>query len=124
MNIFLIIAITLHEKSETKARENFINRYFDLNIIVVSGANNQNDFFQECIDKRKLRILFDNNFGAIYVKPPDASVNDETFLFVSVLNKKCLDLTKIDLFVRLFINEIEYLNKQNPLEMSSLRLAG
>ena len=111
-------------ESETNAREIFINRYFALNIKGVSSENSRNDLFQECIDKRKLWTLLEKNFGAICIKLPDASLNGETYLFVYGPNKKCPELTNIDSFVCFFPNEIIDPRRQNPLEMSSLRLAG
>ena len=111
-------------ESETNAREIFINRYFALNIKGVSSENSRNDLFQECIDKRKLWTLLEKNFGAICIKLPDASINGDTFLFVCGPNKKCPELTNIDSFLCFFPNENKDTKRQNPLEMSSLRLAG
>ena len=110
--------------SESKAREIFINRYFSLNMKGVSSEDNRNELFQDCIDKKKMWTLLEKNFGAICIKLPDASVNGETYLFVCGPNKKCPELTDIDSFKCFFSNEIKVPKKQNPLEMSSLRLAG
>ena len=110
--------------SESKAREIFINRYFSLNMKGVSSEDNRNELFQDCIDKKKMWTLLEKNFGAICIKLPDASVNGETYLFVYGPNKKCPELTNIDSFVCFFPNEITNSKKRNPLEMSSLRLAG
>ncbi len=68
--------------------------------------------------------LLEKNFGAICMKLPDASVNGETYLFVCGPNKKCPEVTNTDSFVFFSPNEITKSRKQNPLEMSSLRLAG
>ena len=90
----------------------------------LNSENKLNDFFQECIDKKKMWTLLEKNFGAICIKLPDASVNGETYLFVCGPNKKCPELTNMDSFVFLIPNERREPKKQNPLEMSSLRLAG
>ena len=118
------IARIRSNESETKAREIFINRYFALNMKGAGSENNLNDLFQECIDKRKLWTLLEKNIGAICIKLPDASVNGETYLFVYGPNKKCPDLTNLDLLVCFSLNEIKKPKKPNPLEISSLRLAG
>tara|TARA_B100000214_G_scaffold26734_1_gene17536 strand:- start:2 stop:490 length:489 start_codon:yes stop_codon:yes gene_type:complete len=118
------MAQILSNDSETKAKEIFINRYFTLNIKGVSIENKLNDLFQECIDKKKMWTLLEKNFGAICIKLPDASLNGETYLFVCGPNKKCPELTNTDLLLFCFPNEIKEQKKQNPLEMSSLRLAG
>ena len=107
--------------SENKAKEIFINRYFSLNM---KGVSSHNDIFQECIDKRKLWTLLEKNFGAICIKLPDASVHVGTYLFVYGPNKKCPELTNTDSFERFFPNEIKESKTQNPLVMTSLRLAG
>ncbi len=112
------------KESEAKAKENFINRYFALNIKGVSSDNKLNDLFQECIDKKKMWTLLQKNFGAICIKLPDASIHGETYLFVCGPNKKCPEFTKTDSFAFLSPNEIKTTRSQNPLEMSSLRLAG
>ena len=111
-------------ESENKAREIFINRYFSLNMKGVSRDNNRNDFFQECIDKKKLWTFLEKNFGAICIKLPDASKNGETFLFLYGPNKKCPELNNIDSIGCFLLTEIKDSKRQNPLEMSSLRLAG
>ena len=118
------IALIRCSDSETKAKEIFINRYFAISALGVSSKNNRNNLFQECIDKRKLWILLEKNFGAICIKLPDASINCDTFLFVFGPNKKCPELTNIDSFLCFFPNENKDTKRQNPLEMSSLRLAG
>ena len=69
------------KESENKAKEIFINRYFALKIRGASNENNLNDLFQECIDKKKIWVLLEKNFGAICIKLPDASVDVETYLF-------------------------------------------
>ena len=114
----------ISKESETKAKEIFINRYFALNIKGVSNENKLNDLFQECIDKKKMWTLLEKNFGAICIKLPDASVHCETYLFVFGPNKKCPEVTKTGSFVFFSPNENRETKKQNPLEMSSLRLAG
>ena len=114
----------LSKESDVKAKEIFINRYFNVNMKGHSSENKLNDFFQECIDKKKMWTLLEKNFGAICIKLPDASVNGETYLFVCGPNKKCPELTNTDSFVFLIPNERKEPKKQNPLEMSSLRLAG
>ena len=113
-----------NNESESKAKESFINRYFVLNVRDVNSENNPNDIFQECIDKKKMWVLLEKNFGVTCIKLPDASVNGETYLFVCGPNKKCPELTNTDSFVFLIPNERKEPKKQNPLEMSSLRLAG
>ena len=112
------------EESESKAKEIFINRYFSLNMKGVSSEKNLNYLFQECIDKRKMWTILEKNFGAICIKLPDASLNGETYLFVYGPNKKCPEITNTDSCIFFSPNEIAKPNKQNPLEMSSLRLAG
>ena len=118
------MARIISKESEINAREIFINRYFTLNIKGISSENKLNDLFQECIDKKKMWTLLEKNFGAICIKLPDASINGETYLFVCGPNKKCPEVTNPDLFVFFSQNEITKPRKQNPLEMSSLRLAG
>tara|TARA_B100000579_G_scaffold389542_1_gene363431 strand:- start:102 stop:590 length:489 start_codon:yes stop_codon:yes gene_type:complete len=118
------MASILSKESEAKAKEIFINRYFSLNIKGVSSENKHNELFQECIDKKKLWTLLEKNFGAICIKLPDASFNGETYLFICGSNKKCPELSNTDSFVFFSPNEIKEPRKQNPLEMSSLRLAG
>ncbi len=118
------MARIVSKESETKAKESFINLYFALNMKGVSSENKLNDLFQECIDKRKIWTLLQKNFGAICIKLPDASINGETYLFVCGPNKKCPDLVNTDSFGFLSPNEKNKTRSQNPLEMSSLRLAG
>ena len=118
------MARILSKESETKAKEIFINRYFALNMKGVSSDNKLNDLFQECVDKKKMWTLLEKNFGAICIKLPDASLNGETYLFVCGPNKKCPELTISDSLVFFSSNEIKEPKKQNPLEMSSLRLTG
>ena len=111
------------KESEAKAKEIFINRYFALDIRSNSRKNIINDLFQECIDKKKLWTLLEKNFGFICINLPDTSDKGSTFLFICGPNKKCLDFTKTDEFLLFFPSEIKETKKQNPLEMSSLRLA-
>ena len=118
------IARILSNESESKAKEIFINRYFTLNIRDGSNETKMTDFFQECIDKKKMWTLLEKNFGVTCIKLPDASVNSETYLFVCGPNKKCPEVTIPDSFSFLSSNEIKEPKRQNPLEMSSLRLAG
>ena len=115
----------IHSKdSENDAKESFINRYFALSMKGVSSENKLNDIFQECIDKKKMWTLLEKNFGAICIKLPDANINGKTYLFICGPNKKCPEITNIDSFVFFSPNEITKPRKQNPLEMSSLRLTG
>ena len=118
------MARILSKESETNAREIFINHYFSLNMKGVSSDNSLNGLFQECIDKKKIWTLLEKNFGAICIKLPDASMNGETYLFVCGPNKKCPEVINTDSFVFFSPNSIKEPKKQNPLEMSSLRLAG
>ena len=118
------MARILCKDSETRAKEIFINHHFAINMKGFSSENKHKDLFQDCIDKRKMWTLLEKNFGAICIKLPDASVNGETYLFVCGPNKKCPELANTDSFMAFFPNEIKDLKKQNPLEMSSLRLAG
>ncbi len=76
------------KESEIKAKEIVINPYFALNVRGVSSENNLNDLFQECIDKKKMRVLLEENFGATSIKLAVASVDVETNLFVCGPNKK------------------------------------
>ena len=117
------MARILSKESESHAREVFINQYFALNMKGVSSENQLNDLFQECIDKKKIWALLEKNFGAICIKLPDASINGETYLFVCGPNKKCPQVFNTTAFVFFSPNEITKPRKQNPLEMSSLRLA-
>ena len=117
--------VCIHSKeSETHAKEIFINRYFALNMKGAGSEKKINDLFQECIDKKKMWTLLEKRFGTTCIKLPDASVNGEIYLFVFGPNKKCPELTNTDSFVFLIPNERKEPKKQNPLEMSSLRLAG
>ena len=118
------MARILSKESETNAREIFINHYFSLNMKGVSSQNKLNDLFQECIDKKKIWTLLEKNIGAICIKLPDESLNGETYLFVCGPNKKCPEVTNSASFMFFSTNEITKPKKQNPLEMSSLRLAG
>ena len=124
LNACHYMAGILCKESETKAKEIFINRYFTLKIRGVSNENNLSDLFQECIDKKKMWVLLEKNFGAICIKLPDASAEVETYLFVCGPNKKCPELTNTDSFTFIFSHSIKEQKKKNPLEMSSLRLAG
>ena len=118
------MARILSKESETKAKEIFINRYFVLNVRGVISENNSNDLFQECIDKKKMWVLLEKNFGATCIKLPDASVDVDTYLFVCGPNKKCREVTNPQSLMFFSPNEIKESKKPNPLEMSSLRLAG
>ena len=118
------MAKILSKESEANAREIFINHYFALNMKGVSSENKLNDLFQECIDKKKIWTLLEKNFGAICIKLPNASMNGETYLFVCGPNKKCKEVTNTDSFDFFSPHEMTQPRKQNPLEMSSLRLAG
>ena len=118
------MARILSKESENNAREIFINHYFSLDMKGVGSENKLNDLFQECIDKKKMWTLLEKNFGAICIKLPNTSVNGETYLFVCGPNKKCPEITNTDSSVFFSPNEITKPRKQNPLEMSSLRLAG
>ncbi|WP_269604024.1 hypothetical protein [Prochlorococcus marinus] len=118
------LARILSKESETNAREIFINHYFALNMKGVSNENKLNDLFQECIDKKKMWTLLEKNLGAICIKLPDASIYGESYLFICGPNKKCPEVNNTDSFVFFSQNEIAIPRKQNPLEMSSLRLAG
>ncbi len=118
------MARILSKESENKAKEIFINHYFALNMKGVSSENKLNDLFQECIDKKKMWTLLEKNLGAICIKLPEASVNGETYIFVYGPNKKCPKVTNNDSFLFFSPNEITNSRKQNPLEMSSLQLAG
>ncbi len=111
------------KESESKAKEIFINRYFALNMRGVTIDNKLNDRLQECIDKKKMWTLLEKNFGAICIKLPDASLNGETYLFVCGPNKKCPEITHGDSLACFSPKETKEPKKQNPLEMSSLRLA-
>ena len=118
------IARIICKDSETKAKEIFINRYFAFDINGLSSESNLKDLFQECIDKKKVWTLLEKNFGAICIKLPDASIKGETYLFACGPNKKCSEIVNTDSFKFFYSNKIKEPRKQNPLEMSSLRLAG
>ena len=117
------MAQIISKKSETHAKEIFINRNFSLTMKGVTSENKINDLFHECIDKKKIWILLEKKFGASCIKLPDSSLDGERYLFVCGPNKKCPELANIDSFVLLSANEVKEQKKQNPLEMSSLRLA-
>jgi len=112
------------KESETKAKEILINRYFALNVKGVTSHQKLNDVFQECIDKKKMWTLLEKNFGAICIKLPDTSIHGEIYLFVCGPNKKCPEVTNTDVSLFFSATETKEPKKQNPLEMSSLRLAG
>jgi len=118
------MARILSKESENNAKEIFINHNFALTLKGVSSENKLNDLFPECIDKKKLWTLLEKNFGASCIKLPSASVNGETYLFVCGPNKKCPKVTQTASFEFFSTDEIKKTSKQNPLEMSSLRLAG
>ena len=114
----------IHSKeSETNAKEIFINHYFALIMKGVSSESKLNDLFQECIDKKKMWTLLTKSFGASCIKLPSASVNGETYLFVCGPNKKCPEVNNAGAFAFFSQKEIIKPRKQNPLEMSALRLA-
>ena len=113
-----------NKESESKAKESFINRYFVLNVRDVNSENNPNDIFQECIDKKKMWVLLEKNFGVTCIKLPDASADVDTYLFVCGPNKKCREVNNTESFMFFSTNENKEQKKLNPLEMSSLRLAG
>ncbi len=118
------IAQILCKESETKAKEIFINRYFAINLRGVSRENKLNDLFKECLDKKKMWTLLEKNFGVICIKLPDPSVTGEIYIFLCGPNKKCPEVTNMDSIEFFSQDEIKEPKKQNPLEMSSLRLAG
>ncbi|WP_413678938.1 hypothetical protein [Prochlorococcus sp. MIT 0916] len=118
------MARILSKESEGNAKEIFINRYFALTMKGVTSENKLNDLFQECIDKKKMWTLLEKNFGASCIKLPVASINGETYLFVCGPNKKCPEISNTVSFVFFSKDEIKKPRTQNPLEMSSLRLAG
>ncbi len=118
------LARILSKESEIKAKEIFINRYFVLNMKGVSRETKFSNLLQECIDKKKIWTLLEKNVGVICIRLPDASLNVETYLFICGPNKKCPEVTNIDLFGSSFSNVRNEAKKQNPLEMSSLRLTG
>ena len=118
------MAQILSKESETNAKEIFINHYFALTMKGVSSENKLSYLFQECIDKKKIWTLLEKNFGASCIKLPGASVNGEIYLFVCGPNKKCPEVTNTDSFASFSPEKITKPRKQNPLEMSSLRLAG
>ena len=117
------MARILSEESENNAKDIFINRYFSLTMRGVPGDNQMSNIFQECIDKKKIWTLLEKNFGAICIKLPEASINNETYLFVFGPNKKCPEITNTDSFAFFSQNEIKKPRKENSLELSSLRLA-
>ena len=118
------MARILCQESESKAKEIFINRYYALNTKGIGSENKLNDLFQECIDKKKMWVLLEKNFGVTCIKLPDASVDVDTYLFVCGPNKKCREVINAQSFMLFSPNEIKEPKKTNPLEMSSLRLAG
>ena len=118
------MARIISKESETKAKEIFINRFFTLNMKGVRSENQLKDLLQECIDKKKMWTLLEKNFGATCIKLPDASSNGQRYLFVCGPNKKCPEVSNADSFLFFSSQEIKEPKKQNPLEMSSLRLAG
>ncbi len=118
------MARILSIESELKAKEIFINRHFFLDIRGGCSDNKINELFQECIDKKRMWTLLEKNFGTTCIRLPDASVNGETYLFVCGPNKKCPELTNNDVSMFFSSHEIKGPIKKNPLEMSSLRLAG
>ena len=114
----------LSKDSKNRAKEIFINSYLSLNIKGASSDSKTNDLLQACIDKKKIWTLLEKNFGATCIKLPDASVNSEIYLFVCGPNKKCPEFDKADSFMFFSLNEMDESQKQNPLQMISLRLAG
>ncbi len=118
------LARILSKESEIKAKEIFINRYFVLNMTGVTRESKFSNLLQECMDKKKIWTLLERNVGVICIRLPDASLNGETYLFICGPNKKCPEVTNIDLFGSSSPNVRQESKKQNPLEMSSLRLAG
>ena len=100
------------------------NRYFALNMKGARSENKINDLFQECIDKKKIWILLEKNFGVTCIKLPDASFHGERYLLVCGPNKKCPEVINTYSFVFSSPNELKEQKKHNPLEMSSLRLSG
>ena len=92
----------------------------------MKGGSSENkivDLFQECIDKKKMWTLLEKNFGAICIKFSDSGLMVK-HIYSYVVLKKCQEVNITDSFVFFSPNEITKPRKQNPLEMSSLRLAG
>ena len=118
------MARKLSKDSETNAKEIFINHYFALQMRGVTSENKLNNLFQVCIDKKKIWTILEKNFGVICIKLPDTNVNGDIYLFICGPNKKCPEVTNTDSFMFFSPNEITKPRKKNPLELSSLRLAG
>ena len=118
------MARILSNDNENHAKEIFINQFFSLNMKGVSSENKINDLFKECIDKKKMWTLLEKNLGVTCIKLPDASVNGEKYLFICGPNKKCPELTNTDSLLFVSTNDVKEQKKQNPLEMTSLRIAG
>ena len=114
----------LSKESDTHAKEIFINRYFALNIKGHNRENKIHDFFQECIDKKKIWTLLEKNLGAICIQLPDSSLNGEIYFFIFGPNKKCPEPVYGDSYPFFSSPEIKQPTQQNPLDRSSLRLAG
>ena len=76
---------------------------------------------QEYINRKKIWTLLEQNIKAISIKPQDANVDDEAYLFVCGPNKKCPEVNKHYSVLFFSANEITKTKRQNPLEMNSLR---
>tara|TARA_Y100001968_G_C19385342_1_gene732540 strand:+ start:162 stop:647 length:486 start_codon:yes stop_codon:yes gene_type:complete len=117
------MARILSKESETHAKGIFINRYFDLNMKGVSSENKINHLFYECLDKKKIWLLLEKNFGATCIQLPDSTIDGKSYLFICGPNKKCPEFNNIDSCFFFSTNQVKE-KKQNPLEMSSIKLAG
>ena len=117
------IACITSNKSENHAKEVFINGYFSLNMKGIKSESKINDLFQECIDKKKTWIILEKKFGVTCIKIPDTKFNSDRYLFVCGANKKCPDITNDNSLAFFPANELQDQKRQNPLEMTSLRLA-
>jgi len=117
---------SLFQTVDARSRERFAGKIEEPRPGLKKGCiiGSKNIPFQECIDKKKMWTLLEKYFGAICIKLPDASVDVDTYLFVCGPNKKCREVTNAQSFMFFSPNKIKEPKKPNPLEMSSLRLAG
>ena len=88
-------------------QKKFFNRYLPLNLKGISRKNTMNDLFEECIDRRKIWISLEKNFGVICIKFLYTSVNDGNYLLVCGPTKRFPKVIHEDSFAFSFPIEIK-----------------
>ena len=110
------------KRTANEAINDFILRYFSLNIEGVTYDENINNLFRECIDIKKIWNILEKNLGFICIHLPTSVESAERYLFAYGPNKKCPDIPKSTKWPFNSTKEKNNMSLQNPLERSSLRL--